>query len=59
MSDFYDAADADKDKYLNPEDRKVWIVSMRVRLAKRGEWGDTRQSSEYRYYEHCDMVVLD
>ena len=59
MSDLYDAADADKDGRLNPEEYKVWIASMRAKQAERGEWGDTRESSENRYYELCNMVTPD
>ena len=59
MNTLYEAADADKDGRLNPEEYKVWIASMRAKQAERGEWGDTRESSEQRYYELCDMVTPD
>ena len=59
MSDLYDAADADKDGRLSHEEWKVWIASLRAKQAERGEWGDTRESSENRYYELCNMVDPD
>ena len=59
MQDSYDAADADKDGRLNPEEWKVWIAAMRAKQAERGEWGDTRESSENRYYELCNRVDPD